>query len=574
MKFKLIIFFTFYCLLCHLKAYPQANINKDSLDNILSKIENPKEKVDFIIDFLDEPGIQYSDSIVNYANRAFQIAQRINYHEGIINAMIKLANYDFRRSNYKNAMALAQQAKEMSEDLNMDKELAQSLSIIGTIYTELDEYDKSSQYFFKSLKLFEKIDYKSGIASSLGDIGMDFYYQNELNKALKYFNKSLEIANENNLLTEVKRQYNNLAVVYQEKQQYDSAIVYLRNALEINIKLGDKLAQGINLFNIGFGQMNQENFELALQSFQQSFNLFMELNNSMHIAECYVNFGFCYTFKNDTTKSIYYFNKAIEESQKHNFYRLISISAKSLDQIYTQKKDTLSAYKYVVIEKNANDSLVNLQKQKHVSKLELQYLFEKEELQNKLAQQTKNAVQLIIIFSLISGLIILGLLFSKHRLKSKYLGLEKEKIESELNIKKRELTVNLLALVKKNEILTEISEKLIHLEQNAKEIEIKKAIIQISQELRHSADDKMMSEFSTRFQEVHAGFYEKLLKDYPELTQNELKICAFLRLNMSTKEISELTGQRGPTIDHARYRLRKKLNLSSDTNLVTFLSQI
>ena len=574
MKFKLIIFFTFYCLLCHLKAYPQANINKDSLDNILSKIENPKEKVAFIIDFLDEPGIQYSDSIVNYANRAFQIAQRINYHEGIINAMIKLANYDFRRSNYKNAMALAQQAKEMSEDLNMDKELAQSLSIIGTIYTELDEYDKSSQYFFKSLKLFEKIDYKSGIASSLGDIGMDFYYQNELNKALKYFNKSLEIANENNLLTEVKRQYNNLAVVYQEKQQYDSAIVYLRNALEINIKLGDKLAQGINLFNIGFGQMNQENFELALQSFQQSFNLFMELNNSMHIAECYVNFGFCYTFKNDTTKSIYYFNKAIEESQKHNFYRLISISAKSLDQIYTQKKDTLSAYKYVVIEKNANDSLVNLQKQKHVSKLELQYLFEKEELQNKLAQQTKNAVQLIIIFSLISGLIILGLLFSKHRLKSKYLGLEKEKIESELNIKKRELTVNLLALVKKNEILTEISEKLIHLEQNAKEIEIKKAIIQISQELRHSADDKMMSEFSTRFQEVHAGFYEKLLKDYPELTQNELKICAFLRLNMSTKEISELTGQRGPTIDHARYRLRKKLNLSSDTNLVTFLSQI
>jgi len=199
---------------------------------------------------------------------------------------------------------------------------------------------------------------------------------------------------------------------------------------------------------------------------------------------------------------------------------------------------------------------------------------QKEELQNKLAQQTKNAVQLIIIFSLISGLIILGLLFSKHRLKSKYLGLEKEKIESELNIKKRELTVNLLALVKKNEILTEISEKLIHLEQNAKEIEIKKAIIQISQELRHSADDKMMSEFSTRFQEVHAGFYEKLLKDYPELTQNELKICAFLRLNMSTKEISELTGQRGPTIDHARYRLRKKLNLSSDTNLVTFLSQI
>jgi DNA-binding CsgD family transcriptional regulator len=62
---------------------------------------------------------------------------------------------------------------------------------------------------------------------------------------------------------------------------------------------------------------------------------------------------------------------------------------------------------------------------------------------------------------------------------------------------------------------------------------------------------------------------------YPDLTQSELKLCAFLRLNMSTKEISELTGQRILTIDHARYRLRKKLGISnSEINLVTFLSQI
>jgi DNA-binding CsgD family transcriptional regulator len=76
-------------------------------------------------------------------------------------------------------------------------------------------------------------------------------------------------------------------------------------------------------------------------------------------------------------------------------------------------------------------------------------------------------------------------------------------------------------------------------------------------------------------EEVHAGFYEKLLKAYPDLSQNELKLCAFLRLNMSTKDIAELTGQQLPSIDKARYRLRKKLGLaSSETNLVTFLSQV
>jgi DNA-binding CsgD family transcriptional regulator len=85
----------------------------------------------------------------------------------------------------------------------------------------------------------------------------------------------------------------------------------------------------------------------------------------------------------------------------------------------------------------------------------------------------------------------------------------------------------------------------------------------------------MIKEFSVRFQEVHQGFCEALLLKFPDLTQSELKLCAFLRLNMSTKEISELTGQRLLTVEHARYRLRKKLGISnSEVNLVTYLSQI
>ena len=153
--------------------------------------------------------------------------------------------------------------------------------------------------------------------------------------------------------------------------------------------------------------------------------------------------------------------------------------------------------------------------------------------------------------------------------------IEKEKIEAELNIKNRELTVNLISSIKKNEMLTDVSNKLAQLEMKATGKETRDAITNISQDLRNSAYDKLFNEFSQRFQEVHAGFYEKLLKAYPDLTQNELKLCAFLRLNMSTKDISEITGQQLNAIDKARYRLRKKLVLSgTDTHLVTFLSQI
>jgi len=74
---------------------------------------------------------------------------------------------------------------------------------------------------------------------------------------------------------------------------------------------------------------------------------------------------------------------------------------------------------------------------------------------------------------------------------------------------------------------------------------------------------------------VHKDFYDALLRRFPELTPSELKLCAFLKLNMTTKEISELTGQRLNTLENARYRLRQKLGITnSEANLVTFLAQI
>jgi hypothetical protein len=489
--------------------------------------------------------------------------------------MIKLGNLYFRSSDYKKAMEFAQKAKELAEDLNYEQELANSYNLIGIIYSELGAFDNSSPYLFNGLKLFEKLSDQEGIARSLGNIGLDFYDQQVYEKALEYLNNSLAIALRINNQSLIKKQYNNIAAVYADQQKYDTALDFMRKALQIEIKLGDKLGQGISIMNIGYIQMNELDFNAAFLSFQQSLDLATELNNHLHMAKCYLNFGYCYYGVKNMESSLTYFNKALLEGQKNGYYRVISKAANMLNQIHTEKQDTLKAYKYVVLEKLAGDSLFAFQNQKLSSKLELQYLYEKKELKKQLAQQAKNTIMLIIIFSLITGLFILGLIFSRHRFRSKLVLLEKEKIKSELDIRDRELTVNLISLIKKNEILADISGKLMQLEHKAKGIEAKESLSQISQELRNSTDDKMLNEFSKRFQEVHAGFYEKLLKTYPDLSQNELKLCAFLRLNMSTKDIAELTGQQIASIDTARYRLRKKLDLSgSETNLVTFLSQI
>jgi len=555
----------------------QGIVKTDSLDSVLSTLKNPKDKVDAIMKFLEMPENQYMEDAIaiNLANRAYQISQQTNYVVGKINSMIKLGNFFYKRSEYKKAMEFAQNAKELAEDLSYTKELACSLNLIGIIFNELGDFDRSSQYLFQSLKIFDKLNDIDGISRTIADIGNNFCSQQDYKKALEYFNKSLALAKQINSFSSIKRAYNNLAVVYGDLQQYDTANIYLTKALGISRNLGDKFGQGINIMNIGYGQMNTGKFDEALLSFQQSLDLFTELNNRLHMAKCYTNFGFCYYLAGDVDKSISYFKTALHEGQKGSYYRIINSASGILNTICIQKKDTTEAYKYILLEKSSGDSLFAAQKQKQSEKLDLQYIFEKKEFERKLAQQAKNILMLIIIFSLISGLAILVLLFSRYRLKSKFILLEKEKLESELDIKDRELTVNLISLIKKNEMISSLSDTLVQLEHKSSGMDSKEVISRLSQELRSSTDDKMLNEFSTRFQEVHAGFYEKLMNNYPDLTQNELKVCAFLRLNMSTKDISELTGQQLASINMARYRLRKKLGITnSETNLVTFLSQV
>ncbi len=102
-----------------------------------------------------------------------------------------------------------------------------------------------------------------------------------------------------------------------------------------------------------------------------------------------------------------------------------------------------------------------------------------------------------------------------------------------------------------------------------------KLISTILGELKITQEDLVWDEFEMRFQQVHTGFYANLQKVCPTLTSNEKRLSAFLHLTMSSKEISNITGQTIRSIEMARIRLRKKLNLTnSTTSLSEFLDSL
>jgi tetratricopeptide (TPR) repeat protein len=559
-----------------LSVFSQNSESYDSLSKALVNSKSAKDSIGILLALSCEVVGSHPVDGIQFAQKAYVIADQHKLKKEMIQSLVQMGQGYIRSGNYQKAIENAEKALEMAKDLKMENEIAIANGLFSVIFFDLGEYDRSAKFDFENLKYYESVNDQKEIGKALGNIGIDFISQNNYQKGLGFLKKSLEIAVKQNDFDGIAYQYNNIASVYFEYyKNYNMALSYYKEALKINRKLADKQQKGIYQMNIGicFTKLNEK--DSILGYYQDAEQLFRNLNNLNLLAECQSLISTYYFNRNDINRSVKYADSALKIGQKYDFKGKVKAAAGLLHKIYLSKNDIENAYKYAMIESNVKDSLFILQNQKEVYRLEFQYNYEKNDKIKQIALQKKENLMIVIILSLISGMIIIILIFSRHRIKARSVSLEKKSIEKELQFKNKELTINLLSLIKKNEMLTDISNKMVEIGKDAKKDETKEAISRISRELRISADDKMLKEFSLRFQEIHTGFYESLLHKYPELTPNELKLCAFLRLNMSSKDISELTGQRLLTIDHARYRLRKKLGISnSEVNLVTFLSQI
>ena len=139
--------------------------------------------------------------------------------------------------------------------------------------------------------------------------------------------------------------------------------------------------------------------------------------------------------------------------------------------------------------------------------------------------------------------------------------------------KKRELASSALRLIQ----LSEMNNNLISDLEKITEYTTKKGgelIRNTISKFNNNATGSVWKEFETRFENVYESFYERLNQLFPDLTPGEKKLCALLRLNLTSKDIAALTFQNPQSVDMARYRLRKKFNLEKDENLVDFLMNI
>lgn len=446
------------------------------------------------------------------------------------------------------------------------------------IFLQCDIYDKALEFFLKALNIMEKEKNAVNILSIKNNIGGVYFRLNKPESALTYFMEALHKTEE--LIRQgdscqyqnLHAFYNNIGLCYDRLEQPDKAIQYIEQAIALCDTLNyEYLGQYYNNIALYYHDKGEKN--KAHDCIRKSIGYNRKIDNEMGLGKNYLKLAQLFYNDNDTKESRKYTEKTIAIAKEIHSKSLLQHAYQLYINLCEMEHDYQEANVYLKKLFDLKDELFNDTIASKITALKLQYDFDKRTTETLIKNQNKELryqLILVIILSLLGGITLLYFLANS---RNKRIRQEKQSLEKDLEFKNKELTSNVMFLLRNSDLIHSIISRLHHLKSDLKgqqATEIKNIVIELQSVMKNDLWD----EFKIHFNQVYLDFYKKLQEYCPDLSPADLKLCAFLRLNMSSKEIAALCGVTVKSIEVMRSRLRKKLNITNtDVNLNTFLSE-
>jgi len=484
----------------------------------------------------------------------------------------------FAEGDYPKALEIFQAAKKATEDLP-DNKSSNTLRVkiqiaLGSTYISMSMFPQA----YSSLQ--EGIE----INKELFDTKLQFKIENYLLVLYRYLNLDKEIigiskkAIANNDYSDYNKYFllYNIAASYTNMLRLDSARMYLDTAL---MYAETKRDSALIPYYRGSINIEEQNYRQSLSDFNESLKIIGGSHPSDVKANILVYKGQAYNKLGIYDSAFMAVDSGLLIAESNGYLYI-------MERALAIKRDILYATNdyeaYAKVSKDYDqieDSLRMTENLERLQQLEFEHQFEttKEQMaQAQLMKDMKNERRLLTLFLTIAILAFITavtlLLLNKNKMILKNKKIQEEAMAKELDLKKRELMAKALVQTQRQEIITEIINKLVSIQDDKKKLSDN--IQAIINDFRQYRNSQTPEDFDYYFTQTHPDFYKNLQLDFPNLSPYEMRLCAYIHLGLSTKSIAQISGIEPSSVRMARHRLRKSLGIvDSDIDLVKFLSK-
>ncbi len=522
--------------------------------------------------------------------------------------VFELCSSLYKNTSYHKTINYISYCRPLLESIIPDTKQAQSIYIdilnhYGMSYGSLGLSDLSIGAFEKALKIAEKFEFKEKQAVLYNNIGNIFLGKALYEQADSLFLKSVRINESGKDKKRLYINYNNLSVSAAERSNYNKALEYAflaMHQLDTERDSGKRMLLQRNIAEI---YLKNGEPSLALRNLREVIEYQESHNELRHLADSYSTMA--HIFDNSADSFAIYLHHAENAAKRSNSITEIPSILLELGKYYSNKHNYETACRYFEEYAAVKDSILNMEIKIHTQGLSNVYTKEAlqadriEKLENEAAMADSRAKWTMIVSICLLALMILAakkLLIAQRR---KYRQTAKRKLKEKLSsiehLKEKERQ-NATALKEKEEALAksenkqtvmalqalrahEFTESLssgikqLLLKINVRDTDTRKALRETLSDIDRMDNDAGLKEFVKSFEEINSNFYDSLSAGYPSLTARELRMCALVRLGLSSKEIAYITFREVRSVEAVRNRLRKKFALEQSENLADFLKQ-
>ncbi len=575
------------------------------------------------VDNLWERVYEAPDSVLRAVRSLLEESRKKNAYRANVNALQLMGECHYGLLNLDSCthyFELALIEAEREDDL---REMAHVHTSLGGVLSEQGERDRSLAEFDKAVEIWITLgDTKQLCGTEVRLAGT--YDRFDLDdKAMEYFKNALEHCGAVGDSVFMAHALNGIGILHKKQLDHDKALEVLEHARSIYARFDDRHGSAGVLNNLGVVYKSLGRYEEARACYVEGLRLMEQMGSERGIMSFNQNLGILENLEGRPDKGLEHCSRslvianaiglaatqseALNEIAKSlhllerpqaaldSVDKAIAIAARAslLDkeqQAWSTRGEVLEALgrhpeaiASLRTHVQLRDSLFSLEKAAAVDRLQVMYETEQREAtiarleeQAHYQQARKRWLRIgIIALAAAAIIIVLSLLQRRRRerqLHAAQLGLqqaERQRLQEQLDHKRRELTEKALHLAQKNELMR-------GLEQDIKMIKDQhghEALDAVANKLRFDKQiDRDWEQFTMAFTEMDREFFERLTARHPTLNTNDLRLCALLTMKLGNKEVAAILNVSDEGVKKARYRLRKKLELATEDDLEGYLA--